>query len=52
MFIKNIDQQLQFDVKNQIKSINLNNIKIAAVNFQNIRKKLFFEYDDYLDVFN
>ena len=52
IFIKNIDQQFQFDVKNQMKSINLNNVKIAAVNLQNIKKKLFFEYHNYFDVFD
>ena len=52
MFMKNIDQQFQFDVKNQMKSINLSNVEIAAVNLQNIKKKLFFEYHDYLDVFD
>ena len=52
MFMKNIDQQLQFDMKNQIKSINLSNVEIAAVNFQNIKKKLLFKYHDYLDVFD
>ena len=52
MFIKNIDQQFQFDVKNQMKSTNLNNVEIVVVNFQNIKKKLLFEYHDYLDVFN
>ena len=50
--MKNIDQQFQFDVKNQMKSINLNNVEIVVVNFQNIKKKLFFKYHDYLDVFN
>ena len=52
MFMKNIDQQLQFNVKNQVKSINLNNVEIAAVNLQNIKKKLLFEYHDYLNVFD
>ena len=52
MFMKDIDQQLQFDVKSQVKSINLNNVEIVAVNLQNIKKKLFFEYHDYLDVFD
>ena len=52
MFMKNIDQQLQFDVKSQMKSINLNNVEIAVVNLQNIKKKLFSEYHDYLDVFD
>ena len=52
MFMKNIDQQLQFDVKSQIKLINLSNVEIAAVNLQNIKKKLFSEYHDYLDVFD
>ena len=52
MFMKDIDQQLQFDVKSQVKSINLNNVEIAAVNLQNIKKKLFSEYHDYLDVFD
>ena len=52
IFMKDIDQQLQFDVKNQVKSINLNNIEIVIVNFQNIKKKLSFEYHDYLDVFD
>ena len=52
MFMKNIDQQFQFDVKNQIKSINLSNVEIAAANLQNIKKKLSFEYHDYLDVFD
>ena len=32
MFMKNIDQQFQFDVKNQMKLINLNNIEIVVVN--------------------
>ena len=35
-----------------MKLINLNNVEIIAVNLQNIKKKLFFEYYDYLDVFN
>ena len=52
MFMKNIDQQFQFDVKSQMKSINLNNVEIAAVNFQNIKKKLLSKYHDYLDVFD
>ena len=52
MFMKNIDQQFQFDVKNQVKLINLNNVEIVAVNLQNIKKKLSFEYHDYFDVFN
>ena len=52
MFMKDIDQQLQFDVENQVKSINLNNVEIAAVNLQNIKKKLPSEYHDYLDVFD
>ena len=50
--MKNIDQQLQFDVKNQVKSINLNNVEIVIVNLQNIKKKLLFEYYDYFDVFD
>ena len=50
--MKNIDQQLQFDVENQMKLINLSNVEIAAVNFQNIKKKLFSEYHDYFDVFD
>ena len=50
--MKNIDQQLQFNVKNQMKSINLNNVEIAVVNLQNIKKKLSFEYHDYLNVFD
>ena len=52
MFIKDIDQQLQFDVKNQMKSINLNNVEIVVVNLQNIKKKLFSKYHDYFDVFD
>ena len=52
MFMKDIDQQLQFNVKNQMKSINLNNVEIVVVNLQNIKKKLSFEYHDYLNVFN
>ena len=52
MFMKDIDQQFQFDVKNQVKLINLNNVEIAVVNLQNIRKKLFFKYHDYFDVFD
>ena len=52
MFMKNIDQQLQFDVKSQMKLISLNNVEIAAVNLQNIKKKLLSEYHDYLDVFD
>ena len=52
MFMKDIDQQLQFDVKSQVKSISLNNVEIAVVNFQNIKKKLFSEYHDYLNVFD
>ena len=52
MFMKDIDQQLQFNVKNQMKSISLNNIEIAVVNLQNIKKKLFSEYHNYLDVFD
>ena len=52
MFMKDIDQQLQFDVKSQMKSINLSNVEIVVVNFQNIKKKLSFKYHDYLDVFD
>ena len=52
MFMKDIDQQLQFDVKSQVKSINLSNVEIAVVNLQNIKKKLFSKYHDYLDVFD
>ena len=52
MFMKDIDQQFQFDVKNQMKLINLNNVEIVVVNLQNIKKKLFFEYHDYLDIFD
>ena len=52
MFMKDIDQQLQFDVKSQVKSINLSNVEIAVVNLQNIKKKLSFEYHDYFDVFD
>ena len=52
IFMKDIDQQFQFDVKNQVKLINVNNVEIAVVNFQNIKKKLFSEYHDYLDVFD
>ena len=52
MFIRNIDQQFQFNVKNQIKLINLNNVNIVVINFQNIKKKLSFEYYDYLNVFD
>ena len=50
--MKDIDQQLQFDVKNQMKLINLNNVEIAVANLQNIKKKLSFKYHDYLDVFD
>ena len=39
-------------MKSQMKSINLNNVKIVIVNLQNIKKKLFFKYHDYFDVFN
>ena len=35
-----------------MKSINLNNVEIAVINLQNIKKKLSFEYHDYLDVFD
>ena len=35
-----------------MKSINLNNVEIAVVNFQNIKKKLLSEYHDYFDVFD
>ena len=35
-----------------MKSINLSNVEIAVVNFQNIKKKLSSEYHDYLDVFD
>ena len=35
-----------------MKSINLNNVEIAAANLQNIKKKLLSEYHDYLDVFD
>ena len=52
MFMKNIDQQFQFNVKNQVKLINLSNVEIAVVNLQNIKKKLFFKYHDYFDVFD
>ena len=52
MFMKDIDQQLQFNVKSQIKLINLSNIEIAVVNLQNIKKKLSSEYHDYFDVFD
>ena len=51
MFIKVIDQQLQFDMKSRMKLINFNNIKIAVVNFQNI-KKIVLKYYNYLDIFN
>ena len=50
--MKNIDQQLQFNVKSQVKLISLNNVEIAVVNFQNIKKKLLFKYHDYFDVFD
>ena len=50
--MKNIDQQLQFNVKNQMKSINLNHVKIVVVTFQNIKKKLSFKYYNYLNVFD
>ena len=50
--MKNIDQQLQFDVESQVKSISLSNVEIAVVNLQDIKKKLLFEYYDYLDVFD
>ena len=33
MFMKDINQQFQFDVKSQMKSISLNNIEIAVANF-------------------
>ena len=52
MFMKNIDRQFQFDVKNQVKLINLSNVEIIVVNLQNIKKKLFSEYYNYFDVFN
>ena len=52
MFMENIDQQLQFDVKSQMKSINLSNVEIVVVNLQNIKKKLSSEYYDYFDVFD
>ena len=52
MFMKNIDQQFQFDVKNQMKLINLSNVEIAVVNLQNIKKKLSFKYHDYFNVFD
>ena len=35
-----------------MKLINLNNVEIAVVNLQNIKKKLFFEYYNYFDVFD
>ena len=35
-----------------MKLINLNNVEIVVVNLQNIKKKLFFKYYDYLDVFD
>ena len=35
-----------------MKSINLSNVEIAVVNLQNIKKKLFFEYHNYFDVFD
>ena len=35
-----------------MKSINLNNVEIAIVNLQNIKKKLSFKYHDYLIVFD
>ena len=35
-----------------MKSISLSNVEIAVVNLQNIKKKLSFEYHDYLDVFD
>ena len=52
MFIKDIDQQFRLNVKNQMKLINLSNVEIVVVNFQNIKKKLLSEYHDYLDVFD
>ena len=50
--MKDIDQQLQFNVKNQMKLINLSNVEIVVVNLQNIKKKLFFKYHDYFNVFD
>ena len=35
-----------------MKLINLNNVEIAVVNLQNIKKKLSFEYHDYFDIFD
>ena len=52
MFMKDIDQQLQFNAKNQVKLFNLSNVDIAVINFQNIKKKLFSEYHNYFDVFD
>ena len=52
MFMKDIDQQFQFNVKSQVKSISLSNVEIAVVNLQNIKKKLLSEYHNYLDVFD
>ena len=36
--MKIVDQQLQFDMKSQMKLINFNNVKVVVVNFQNIKK--------------
>ena len=35
-----------------MKSIDLNNVENAAVNFQNIKKKLSFKYYDYFNIFD
>ena len=39
--MKDIDQQLQFDMKNRMKLVNFNNVEIVIVNLQNIKKNCF-----------
>ena len=36
--MKDINQQLRFNVKSQVKTINFNNVEVIAVNFHNIKK--------------
>ena len=35
-----------------MKLINLNNVEIVVINLQNIKKKLFFKYYNYYEVFD
>ena len=52
MFMKDIDQQLRFNVQSRMKLINFNNVETVVVNFQNIKKKLSPKYYNYFNVFD